>query len=100
MHDRRPILALHAAGHPIRAIARDLGIDRNTVRRAIDPNRPLTYHRRSPLADVEPEIRGVLHRWPHMPATGVARRLGYTGGMTQFSRRVHVIRREVLYGAS
>ena len=94
MHDRRPILALHAAGHPIRAIARDLGIDRNTVRRAIDPAR------RSPLADVEPEIRGVLHRWPHMPATGVARRLGYAGGMTQFSRRVHVIRREVLYGAS
>lgn len=94
MHDRRPIRALHAAGHPIRAIARDLGIDRNTVRRAIDPNR------RSPLLDVEPEIRDVLVQWPHMPATGVARRLGWSGGMTQFSRRVHVLRREVLYGAS
>lgn len=94
MHDRRPIRALHAAGTPIRAVARDLGIDRNTVRRAIDPAR------RSPLEDVETEIREVLDRWPHMPATGVARRLGYAGGMTQFSRRVHVIRREVLYGAS
>lgn len=100
MHDRRPIRALHAAGAPIRAIARDLGIDRNTVRRAIDPTRPMTYHRRSPMDDVDPEIRNVLAQWPHMPATGVARRLGWSGGMTQFSRRVHVLRREVLYGAS
>ena len=100
MHDRRPIRALHATGTPIRAIARELGIDRNTVRRAIDPARPLTYHRRSTLDAVDAEIRDVLARWPHMPATGVARRLRYAGGMTQFSRRVHVIRREVLYGAS
>lgn len=100
MHDRRPIRALHAQGTPIPAIARELGIDRNTVRRAIDPTRPTSYHRRSQLDDVDAQIREVLARWPHMPATGVARRLGWPGSMSTFSTRVHQIRREVLYGAS
>ena len=100
MHDRRTIRTLHSQGTPIRAIARQLGVDRNTVRRAIDPTRPTTYTRRSRLDDIEGEIRGVLDRWPHMPATGVARRLGWTGSMSTFSRRVHVIRREVLHGTA
>lgn len=98
MHDRRPIRALHAAGRPIRAIARDLGISRNTVRRALDVSRPARYVRRSRLDDLEPAIREVLVAYPHMPATGVAWRLGYRGSMSTFTERVRLVRREVLYG--
>lgn len=95
MYARGPIRELHAAGHPIRGIARDLGIARNTVRRAIDPSRPVTYQRRSRLDDVEPEILETLSRWPLMSAVDVARRLGWSGPMSAFSNRVHVLRRRV-----
>lgn len=98
MHDRRPIRALHAEGRPIRAIARELGVSRNTVRRALDPTRPDRYVRRSRLDDLEPQVLEVLTAYPHMPATGVAWRLGYQGSMSTFTERVRLVRREVLHG--
>ena len=92
MHDRAPIRELHSDGAPIRAIARDLGIARNTVRAALDPSRPDVYARRSQLDDVEPAIREVLQRYPLMPAAGIARRLGWRGSMTTFQERVRAVR--------
>lgn len=98
MHARGPIRTLHAAGHPIKAIARDLGIARNTVRRAIDPSRPDHYRRLSRLDDVEPQLLEVLAQYPHMPATALAYRVGWTGSMSTFTARVRLVRREVLHG--
>lgn len=97
MHDRGPIRELHAAGHPIRAIARELGISRNAVRRALDLSRPDHYVRGPQLSTVEPQIRETLARWPHMPAVGIAHRLAWKGSMTTFTQRVNELRREVLY---
>lgn len=92
MHDRDPIRARHAAGEPIKAIARDLGISRNTVRAALDPERATTYRRRSPLDDLEPAILDVLARWPLMPAYGVAYRVGYTGSLSALRARLRHLR--------
>lgn len=96
MHDRAPIRALAADGRPIRAIAKDLGISRNTVRRALDRSRPDHYVRRAPLDAWEPLIRETLERYPRMAATDVARRLRYPGGLSAFTARVRSIRQEVL----
>ena len=50
---------------PIRAIARKLGIARNTVRRAIADDAPPKYHRASKgsvVDGVEPKIRELLEQ--------------------------------------
>lgn len=100
MHDRQPIRALAGEGVPIRAIARQLGISRNTVRRALDLSRPDHYRRGSidHLDEVEPQILDALDQYPRMPATGVARRIRYHGPMSTFTARVRRARREVLNG--
>jgi len=96
VHDRAPIRALAARGVPIRAIARDLGISRNTVRRALDPERPDHYVRASHLDALGADVRTVLAAYPHMSAAGVARRLHYRGAHSHFTPFVNQIRREVL----
>lgn len=96
MHDRAPIRALADRGVPIRAIARDLGISRGTVRRALDPSRPDHYERASSLDALAVEVRAVLVDYPRMPAVGVARRLRYRGALSHFTPFVNQIRREVL----
>lgn len=100
MHDRQPIRDLAALGMPIRQIARDLGISRNTVRRALDESRPDRYLRDDVvrLDALVPQIREALTKYPRMPATDVARRIRYDGPMSAFSGRVREIRREVLNG--
>lgn len=102
MHDRAPIRALAAEGMPIKAIARELGVDRNTVRRALDPTRPDHYVRAdmAALDALEPAIRDALAVYPRMPATGIARRLRWRGSPTAFTARVRRARREVLRAAS
>ena len=57
---------------PIKAIVRQLGISRNTVRRALAADAPPQYQRRakgSIVDEVEPQIRVLLAGWPTMPAT-------------------------------
>lgn len=102
MHDRQPIRALAAEGTPIRAIAREMGISRNTVRRALDVSRPDHYRRGSMdcLDELEPLILDALTSYPRMPATGVARRIRYQGPMSAFTARVRRVRREVLNGGA
>ena len=70
-----------AEGMPIKAIARVLGVSRNTVRAAIASDGPPKYERApagSIVDAVEPRIRELLQAYPTMPATVIAERIGWT----------------------
>jgi transposase len=80
---------------PIRAICRQLGIGRNTVRRALAAQAPPRYVRagRGSIVDeVEPQIRQLLKDWPSMPATVIAERIGWTRSLTVVKKRVRELR--------
>jgi transcriptional regulator with XRE-family HTH domain len=80
-----------------REIARELGIARNTVARAIAAEKPPKYERpvrSSGLRDLEPRIRQLLADHPRMPATVLAERLGWSGSITWFREAVARLRPE------
>ncbi len=82
-------------GMAISAIARELGIARNTVKKALASDRPPKYERaaKGSLVDqVEPVIRGLLASCPTMPATVIAQRVGWTHSLTILKDRVRVVR--------
>jgi transposase len=84
-----------AEGMPIKAIARRLGLARNTVREAIRSGEPPQYRREgrgSAVDAYEPEIRRLLVSWPDMPATVIAERIAWKGGMTVLRERVAELR--------
>jgi transposase len=87
---------LHRAeGLPIKAIARVLGISRNTVRAALASDAPPKYVRQphgSIVDDVEPRIRELLQAFPTMPATVIAERIGWTRSIRVLSSRVAELR--------
>lgn len=72
MHDRSNIIQLHVSGSGIREIAKDQGISRNAVRRAVAPGARLEYWRPSATEDIEPAVRDVLADYPHMTVKDVA----------------------------
>ena len=82
-----------------RAIARQLGIARDTVAAALSSDRPPRYER-APVASaikvVEPRIRALLSAYPQMAATVMAERVGWTGSISWFRERVRAIRPEYL----
>ena len=96
MEDWAEIRRLHRAeGMPIKAIVRQLGISRNTVRRALAADAPPQYQRPakgSIVDEVEPLIRQLLVGWPTMPATVVAERIGWTRSLTVLKERVRELR--------
>jgi transposase len=96
VEDWAEIRRLHRAEQmPVRAIARKLGIARNTVRRAIADDAPPKYQRapKGSIVDaVEPQIRELLGQWPQMPATVIAERIGWTRGLTVLKNRVRELR--------
>lgn len=96
MEDWAEIRRLYRAEQmPIRAIARKLGVGRNTVRRALAAQAPPRYQRAvkgSAVDAVEPQIRRLLEQWPTMPATVIAERIGWTRGMTILKDRVRELR--------
>ena len=96
MEDWAEIRRLYRAERmPIRAIARRLGVGRNTVRRALAAEGPPRYRRpaRGSAVDaVEPQIRQLLEQWPAMPATVIAERIGWTRGLTILKQRVRELR--------
>ena len=94
MHDPTPIRSRHESGEHLRAIARDLGVSRNAVRRAVRGGAVYSPER-SRLDELEPAIVETLARWPLMPAAGVARRLGWSGSMSAFGARVRACRGQV-----
>jgi transposase len=79
----------------IKAIARQLGVARNTVRTAVRSSDPPNYQRRAKgsLVDaVEPEICRLLQETPTMPATVIAERIGWKHGITILRDRVAELR--------
>ena len=90
------IRRLHRSeGLPIKAIARKLGISKNTVRRALRAEEAPRYQRpaRGSIVDaVEPAIREQLRLDPTMPATVVAERIGWERSITVLRERVTELR--------
>jgi transposase len=80
---------------PVKAIARTMGVSRNTVRAAIASDGPPKYQRRaagSAVDAVEPRIRELLQAYPTMPATVIAERVGWDRGLTVLKDRVRELR--------
>ncbi|MEY9987988.1 transposase [Streptomyces sp. V4I8] len=96
VEDWAEIRRLHRAEQmPIRAIARHLGISKNTVKRALAHDRPPKYERpaKGSVVDaVEVQIRELLRETPTMPATVIAERIGWDRGMTVLKERVRDLR--------
>jgi transposase len=98
VEDWAEIRRLHRAeGVPIKEIARRLGVARNTVRTALNSDRPPKYERtsRGSVADpFEPQIRALLNEWPRMPAPVIAERIGWPYSSAPLRKRLAVIRPE------
>jgi transposase len=96
VEDWAEIRRLHRAEQmPIKAIARLLGVSKNTVKAAITSNGPPRYERapRGSIVDaVEPRLHEMLRQWPDMPATVIAERIGWTNSMTVLKDRVRELR--------
>ena len=96
VEDWAEIRRLHRSeGLPIKVIARQLRISRNTVRAAIASDAPPKYERApagSAVDEVEPRIRALLKSCPTMPATVIAERIGWARGMTVLTGRVRELR--------
>ena len=84
-----------AEGMAIRAIARRLGISRNTVKKALSSHAPPRYERapKGSIVDaVEPQIRTVLAEHPGHASTVIMERVGWQRGKTVFFERVQQLR--------
>jgi transposase len=96
VEDWAEIRRLHRAERvPVKAIARLLGISRNTVRAAIASDGPPKYVRKpagSVVDAAEPRIRELLRAYPRMPATVIAERIGWDRGLTVLKDRVRELR--------
>ena len=90
------IRRLHRSeGLPIKAIARKLGVSRNTVRSALRSDEVPRYQRApkgSIVDEAEPAIREQLALCPTMPATVVAERIGWERSITVLRERVGELR--------
>lgn len=95
MEDWALIRRLVAEGVPQRQVARDLGIGRSTVSRALASDGPPKYERQEvPTAFdvVEARVRAILEEHPGMPATVIAERIGWAGSITWFRENVAELR--------
>lgn len=92
VEDWAEIRRLHRSERlPIKAIARLMGVSRNTVRSALAADGPPKYQRAksgSIVDVVEPRIRELLHEFPTMPATVIAERIGWDRSIRTLSTRV------------
>ena len=96
VEDWAEIRRLHRAERmPIKAIARVMGISRNTVRAAIASDQPPKYERprKGSIADAaEPRIRELLKGCPTMSATVIAERIGWQRSIRVLRDRVAELR--------
>jgi transposase len=84
-----------AEGLAIRAIARRLGVSKNTVKKALACHEPPRYERAprgSAVDGFEPAIRALLAEFPEMPTSVLMERVGWPGGRSVFYERVAALR--------
>jgi hypothetical protein len=89
------IRRLVADGVPRRQVARQLGIGRATVDRALASDRPPKYERASTATSFTPfeaRVRAILAEHPEMPATVIAERVEWAGSITWFRDNVRRLR--------
>jgi transposase len=89
------IRQLVADGVPQRQVARQLGIGRSTVARAVASDVPPKYERRPALTSFspfEPRVRVLLAEFPEMPASVIADRVGWDGSPSWFRENVARLR--------
>lgn len=96
MEDWALIRRLHGSEKlPKAQIARQLGISRNTVAKAIASADPPEYSRPSAVTSFVPfedRVRQLLSATPSMPATVLAERVGWSGSSSWFRQNVAAIR--------
>lgn len=96
MEDWAEIRRLHRSEQmSIRAIARHLGISKNTVKKALASAGPPKYQRsaKGSIVDaVEPRIRELLRVFPDMPSTVIGERIGWARGRTVLFDRIAELR--------
>lgn len=89
------IRRLVADGVPQRQVARQLGIGRSTVARAVASAVPPKYERKpvtTSFAPFEPRVRALLAEFPEMPATVIAERVGWDGSISWFRENLARLR--------
>jgi hypothetical protein len=89
------IRRLVADGVPRRQVARQLGIGRSTVARAVASDTPPKYERRpvtTSFSLFEPRVAALLAEFPQMPATVIAERVGWDGSASWFRENVARLR--------
>ena len=96
MRDRRDIRARRAEGGTIRGIARDIGADRNTIRRALAEGANLDYQRPSLSEEFEPAVRDVLADYPRMSVAQIGELIEWPGSRRMLSDLVAQVRPSVL----
>jgi len=97
LEDWALIRRLVADGVPQRQVARDLGVGRSTVARAVASASPPKYERLEQPTSFSPferRVRALLAEHPQMPATVVAERVGWSGSITWFRDNVRRLRPE------
>ncbi|MDF3310221.1 LuxR C-terminal-related transcriptional regulator [Rhodococcus sp. T2V] len=95
------IRRLHRQGSPIKHIAVQLGMSRNTVRRALTLDEPPSDHRsrRGSVVDpVDSAIRELIADDPDITIAEIARRIQWDKSRTTLARRVTSIRAELSSG--
>ena len=95
MEDWALIRRLAAEGVGQRQIARDLGIARATVARAVASSSPPKYERpvvATAFTPFEARVRALLEEHPELAATVLAERVGWTGSITWFRDNVRPLR--------
>jgi Helix-turn-helix domain of resolvase len=89
------IRRLVADGVPQRQVARQLGIGRSTVARAVASAGPPRYERKpvtTSFSAFEPRVRELLAEFPQMPATVIAERVDWDGSPSWFRENVARLR--------
>jgi Mu transposase-like protein/helix-turn-helix resolvase-like protein len=89
------IRRLVADGVPQRQVARQLGIGRSTVARAVASDVPPRYERKpvtTSFAAFEPRVRALLAEFPEMPATVIADRVEWEGSISWFRENLAQLR--------
>lgn len=96
MRDRVAIRAARSRGESIRSIARNAGVDRNTVRRAIAPNARTKYWRHSATAEATEAVRDVLSSYPFMAVKDIAALIDWRRSRRTLSNLVARLRPDYL----